>query len=105
MHREEVAGTVDTFHDTFGKFTGVKASTHAFGEVLPESFAAMRVNANVADHRELARAWREINQHAIAFPGLGHAEPIELLLRRGHGIGDLSLPTDKNSQLTGCFLF
>ena len=95
MHCKKVTRPVDAFHDAFGKLPGVKASAHTLGQVLPEAFAATLVNASVADDGKFARARCEINQHPIAFPRPGHAQPVEFLLRCRHWIGDLRLSANQ----------
>ena len=64
--------------------------SHSGADLLPESVAALFVDALIAHDGELACARDEVNQDRVAMPGAGHAHLQKALLRERKWVGPLA---------------
>jgi len=88
MFRQHFARFSNSMNDAFRELGLAEMISHGARQFPPKSVTAFCVNADIADHRELAGARGHKNQHAISFWRLGHAQTRKLLLRGGHRILD-----------------
>ena len=102
MLREEGAGATDAEDEALGELSAFEVCTHGGGERVPEVLAAFLMDALIADHGESMGTGSDKNEDAVAVGCSHHFETLELLRRRGNGVGDgsvsythLTLPTNR----------
>jgi hypothetical protein len=102
--RQEIAGFRNRLDQRVTETFILKLRSHRIDQLFPECVAAFFVNAAIADHGKFLRARRHENQDAVALASIGHAEFVELFLRRGDGNADRP-SLNVNANFPGRFRF
>ena len=104
MLREEITGFRNRLDQRVTETFILKLRSHRIDQLLPEYVAAFFVNAAIADHGKFLHPRRDENQDAVVLASIGHAEFVELFLRRGDSIADRA-SLNVNANLPGRFRF
>jgi len=97
---EQIAGLLDAVDDARAEIALLEMPGHFGGDLPPEDITAMLMHPGIANHGELPRGGGDVDEHAVAMMGAGHAKLLELALRGGHDIGGLKM-ADEDADLAG----
>ena len=100
MECEKFTRLANALQQPFGEFRLAEMPGHGGGQIAPKALTAADMNPFITDHGKLTGARRDKNQHRIPLPGLSHAQPNKLLLRRSDRI-DGFFAADKNTDFAG----
>ena len=81
--RENLSHALDAAHDPFGEILAPEVILHLGGDFLPEVGAEPLVDAHVAQDLKLPQLRRDVEEDAIAFRRVRHAEQLEPPARGG----------------------